>query len=177
MNLDRPDRPRVHVDVPDLERQIIPREHVSPVVAELDVRYGGDNFREERSVRGVFLFFEFCQNEQFSQKCVLGGLGEDARLACRSQRAESRMSANLMVPLELEYMNRLQCMGWNSAAVMTSVSSSIFTGLMSTISAKSQNPNVKFPAFARQINKEHVLKLSLDIARFQRLTLKSSAEM
>ena len=72
-----------------------------------------------------------------SQEIDLGGVGEDARLACRSQRAESRMSASLMVPLELEYINRLQCIGWNSAAVMTSVSSSMFTGLMSTISAKS----------------------------------------
>lgn len=52
-----------------------------------------------------------------------------------SQSAASRMSANLIVPFELEYMNRLQCIGWNSAAVMTSVSSSMFTGLMSTMSA------------------------------------------
>jgi len=63
VNLDRPDRSRVHVDVPDLEREIIPREHVSPVVAELDVRYGGDDFGEEGSVRGVFLLFEFCHND------------------------------------------------------------------------------------------------------------------
>ena len=63
VNLDRPNRSRVHVDVPDLEREIIPREHVSPILAELDVRYGGDNFGEEGSVRGVFLFFKFCHNE------------------------------------------------------------------------------------------------------------------
>ena len=44
------------------------------------------------------------------------------------------MSASLIVPLELEYINRLQCMGWNSAAVMTSVNSSMLTGLMSTMS-------------------------------------------
>lgn len=43
------------------------------------------------------------------------------------------MSASLIVPLELAYMNQLQLIGWNSAAVMTSVSSSIFAGLMSTI--------------------------------------------
>ena len=63
VNLDSPDRSRVHVDVPDLEREIVSREHVSPVVAELDVRYRGDNFGEEGSVRGVFLFFEFYHNE------------------------------------------------------------------------------------------------------------------
>lgn len=56
------------------------------------------------------------------------------RLACWSHNAESRISASLMVPFELEYMNRLQCIGWNSAAVMTSVSSSMLTGLMSTMS-------------------------------------------
>jgi hypothetical protein len=59
----------------------------------------------------------------------------DSLLEYWSQSAASRMSASLIVPFELEYMNRLQCIGWNSAAVMTSVSSSMFTGLMSTISA------------------------------------------
>ena len=44
------------------------------------------------------------------------------------------MSASLMLLFELEYINKLQCCGWNSAAVMTSVSSSILTGLMSTMS-------------------------------------------
>lgn len=48
------------------------------------------------------------------------------------------MSASLMVPLELEYMKRLQCNGWNSAAVMTSVSSSMLIGFMSTISGESE---------------------------------------
>lgn len=33
----------------------------------------------------------------------------DIHFACRSQRAESRMSASLMLLLELEYMKRLQC--------------------------------------------------------------------
>jgi hypothetical protein len=40
---------------------------------------------------------------------------------------------------ELEYMKRLQCCGWNSAAVITSVNSSIFTGLISTISMDYQS--------------------------------------
>lgn len=44
------------------------------------------------------------------------------------------MSASLIVPFELEYMKWLQLMGWNSAAVITSVNSSILTGLISTIS-------------------------------------------
>lgn len=49
------------------------------------------------------------------------------------------MSASLIVPFELEYMNRLQWMGWNSAAVMTSVNSSMLTGLMSTMSGLVSN--------------------------------------
>ena len=44
------------------------------------------------------------------------------------------MSASLLLLFELEYMKTLHCVGWNSAAVMTSVSSSMFTGLMSTMS-------------------------------------------
>lgn len=46
------------------------------------------------------------------------------------------MSASLMFDFELEYMNTLHCWGWNSAEVMTSVSSSMFTGLMSTMSTE-----------------------------------------
>jgi hypothetical protein len=55
------------------------------------------------------------------------------RLACWSHNALSRMSASLIVPLELAYMNQLQLIGWNSAAVMTSVSSSMLAGFMSTM--------------------------------------------
>jgi len=44
------------------------------------------------------------------------------------------MSHSLIVPLLLLYTNKLHSTGWNSAAVITSVSSSIFVGLMSTIS-------------------------------------------
>lgn len=60
----------------------------------------------------------------------------DSLFACRSQSAASRISANLMLLFELEYMNRLQWIGWNSEEVMTSVNSSMFTGLMSTMSVR-----------------------------------------
>lgn len=59
-----------------------------------------------------------------------------------------------MVPLLLAYMNQLQRWGWNSAAVMTSVSSSMLAGLISTM-----------------------LKLWSWIFKFQRLILKSSLDM
>jgi hypothetical protein len=39
-----------------------------------------------------------------------------------------------MFDFEDEYMNRLQCKGWNSVAVITSVSSSMLAGLISTMS-------------------------------------------
>lgn len=46
------------------------------------------------------------------------------------------MSHNRIVPLLLLYTNVLQLLGWNSAAVITSVSSSILAGLISTISTQ-----------------------------------------
>jgi len=40
-------RPRVHVDIPDLEREVVPRQDVPPVVTELDVRYRRDDLGKE----------------------------------------------------------------------------------------------------------------------------------
>lgn len=59
---------------------------------------------------------------------------DNVHFACLSHNAESRISASLILLFELEYMKRLQWNGWNSVAVMTSVNSSMFTGLISTIS-------------------------------------------
>ncbi|KAH3669810.1 hypothetical protein OGATHE_002622 [Ogataea polymorpha] len=66
----------------------------------------------------------------------------------------TRISFNLMVPFEEEYMNKLQSVGWNSALVITSVSSSILTGLISTM-----------------------LKDWSAIPKFHKLILRSSEEM
>ena len=55
-------------------------------------------------------------------------------LACLSQRACWRISQSLIVPLLLLYTNKLHSNGWNSAAVITSVNSSILAGFISTIS-------------------------------------------
>lgn len=38
VNRDSFHRPRVHIDVPNLERQVVPREDVPSIVTELDVR-------------------------------------------------------------------------------------------------------------------------------------------
>lgn len=40
-------RPRVHIDVPNLERQIVPRKDIPPIVAELDVRDRRNDLRKE----------------------------------------------------------------------------------------------------------------------------------
>lgn len=71
--------------------------------------------------------------------------GRHLHFECRSHRAEERMSHSRMVPLLLLYTNTLHWCGWNSAAVITSVSSSMFTGLMSTMSGsavKAERPAV-----------------------------------
>lgn len=73
-------------------------------------------------------------------------------MACLSHRACSRMSASLTVPLDDEYEKRLHCSGWNSAAVMTSVSSSMLTGLMSRMSASSARAHVSAPLSRKRVN-------------------------
>ena len=60
MDVDRLDRSRVHVDVPDLESQIVSRQNVSSIVTEADIRYRRDDLRKERSCRWVFLFLKLC---------------------------------------------------------------------------------------------------------------------
>lgn len=61
-------------------------------------------------------------------------LYEYSHLVCLSQSAAVRMSQRRMVPLLLLYTNTLHWFGWHSAAVITSVSSSMLAGLMSTMS-------------------------------------------
>ena len=47
MDGDRLHWPRVHVDIPDLEGQVVPRQDVSPVVTELDVGYRRNDLGKE----------------------------------------------------------------------------------------------------------------------------------
>eukprot|EP01139_Manchomonas_bermudensis_P010370 Amastigsp_a340305_166.p3 type:complete len:161 gc:universal Amastigsp_a340305_166:966-484(-) len=85
---------------------------------------------------------------------VAGSSGSSKVLACASQIAAARMSAILIVPFDDEYMNVEHESGWNSAEVITSVSSSMFSGLMSTI-----------------------VNDWFEISRFHKLIRRSSAEM
>ena len=39
--------PVLHVQVPHFDREVVPGHHVASAVAELDVRDGGDDLREE----------------------------------------------------------------------------------------------------------------------------------
>lgn len=62
-----------------------------------------------------------------------------SHLVCLSHSADARMSHSRIVPLLLLYTKVLQWWGWNSAAVITSVSSSMLAGLMSTISGTEES--------------------------------------
>lgn len=54
----------LHVQVPDLDCKVIPGEHVAATVAELHVRHGGDDFREEGAVTGVLGLFKDCGDRE-----------------------------------------------------------------------------------------------------------------
>ena len=47
------DGPGLHVQIPDLHRQVVAGHQVAPAVAELDVRDGGDDLGEEGAVARV----------------------------------------------------------------------------------------------------------------------------
>lgn len=66
-----------------------------------------------------------------------------APVAWESHNADARMSPSLMAPRDVEYANVLQEMGWKVAAVITSVNSSMFSGLMSTKSAVTRREPTK----------------------------------
>lgn len=71
-----------------------------------------------------------------------------------SHKAVCLKSPNFNVPRLLPYINKLQLLGWNSDTVITSVNSSIFSGLISTM-----------------------LKQLSGLSKFHKLILKSSVEM
>lgn len=73
-------------------------------------------------------------------------------MVCLSQRAEALMSQRRSVPLLLLYTNKWQWWGWNSAAVITSVRSSMFAGLMSTISEKQSHQGTNSADIKHHIN-------------------------
>jgi len=52
------DRLRLHVQIPDLEREIVTRQDVSAVSAEFDVRNRGDDLREEGFGAGILFLLE-----------------------------------------------------------------------------------------------------------------------
>ena len=78
-----------------------------------------------------------------------------SHLACLSHKACSLISQRRIVPLLLLYTNKLHSWGWNSAAVITSVNSSILAGFMSTISYP-----IKESTFFFFFTSEHELPLN-----------------
>ena len=53
------DRLALHVDVPDLDGEVVAGEDVAAIVGEADVGNGGDDFGEEGAGGWVFFLFEF----------------------------------------------------------------------------------------------------------------------
>ena len=55
------DRLRVHVQIPDLQRQIISWQHVTAVVTEFDVGYAGDDLGKEATIGRILRLFKDCK--------------------------------------------------------------------------------------------------------------------
>jgi len=113
MDVDGPERLPVHVDVPHLERQVVAREDVPPVVAKPHIRDGRDDLGEERLGRRVLWFLVDCRPHQIASvvsrrnrvstrsHVQRSASGLSVPLACWSHNALARMSQSLMVPLLL----------------------------------------------------------------------------
>jgi len=64
VDVERLDRLVFHVNVPDLECQIVARENVASITAEFDVRNRRCDLREERLVRGVLFLLKHFLKEK-----------------------------------------------------------------------------------------------------------------
>lgn len=62
----------LHVDIPDLDRQVIPRHDVSAVVGESDVGDGGDDFGKEGAGGGIFFLLEDCLKLESGRRGISG---------------------------------------------------------------------------------------------------------
>ena len=56
--------PVLHVQVPDLHRQVVSGHHVASVVAKLDVRDRGYDLGEEGAIAGILWLLEHCSREK-----------------------------------------------------------------------------------------------------------------
>ena len=62
----------LHVQVPDFDREVVPRDHVTARVGELDVGDGGDYLGEEAAIRRVLGLLEHCnERDAFSTRFLL----------------------------------------------------------------------------------------------------------
>lgn len=133
MNVDCLNRLVIHINIPNLQGKIIPWKNISTIMTKVDVRYRRDDFRKEGTMSWIFSLLKYYTiNDKIRQEMQIFFPG--LPLACWSHKADSLISLNLIVPLLELYIKTLHCWGWNSAAVMTSVNSSIFAGLISTMS-------------------------------------------
>lgn len=51
----------LHVDIPDLDGEVVAGEDVTTIVGEADIGDGGDDFGKEGAGGGVLLLFKFCK--------------------------------------------------------------------------------------------------------------------
>ena len=115
----------------------LPGYHVSTRVWELHIRDAGYNLREEWPVCRILWLLKHLGVAITESGLQLIGIRIVDKLATSLVKVKVRvtclMSQSLMVPLLELYTKRLHSLGWNSEAVMTSVSSSMLAGLMSTM--------------------------------------------
>lgn len=155
MNIDCTNRLVIHVNIPNFQSQIIAWKNIAAVLTEFDIGNRRDDFREEWSIRWILRFLKYYLYYQFTMFQDVPYSLFPLPLAFWSHNADSLISANLIVPLLLLYMNKLHWWGWNSAAVITSVNSSILAGLMSTMSISSQDVVVKYIHYTHHTKYTH----------------------
>ena len=110
---------------------VTPGYHVSPRIGKLNVRDARDDLGEERPVCGILRLLEHL-SVAITERGLKCDLCCDIESTCH-RVITCLMSHSRMVPLLELYTKRLHSFGWNSEAVITSVSSSMLAGLMSTM--------------------------------------------
>ena len=84
MHLVRLDGLRVHVNVPDLDGEVVARHQIAPVVAELDVGNTGNDLGEETAVERVFRLFEHYNTKTSDTQTANSYLRQDNRTSQRT---------------------------------------------------------------------------------------------
>ena len=127
----------LHVQVPELDCHVVPRQQVAPVSAKANVRNTADDLREKGAGPGLHQVTAPSHRELAVPNAVTSlvspslfeevnhveeptwGSTSSKDLELWSHSADVRMSASRMQPLLLLKANTLQLSGWKSADVIT----------------------------------------------------------